>query len=201
MSFVIFDTEYTTWEGCLQKGWIDRQKKEVVQIAAIRVDDKTYEILEELNLYVKPQINPVLSDYFINLTGITNEKVRAEGVLFPEAYERFKSFVGNDKCFSHAWGLEQDEQADGKVMTDNLSLLGLRDDMPPHYANIAPWFKEQYDKQSIQIEKQCSGEIAKLLGCENEMTALGLDVHNALYDVYSVWAGMKFLQRGKRKAS
>lgn len=201
MSFVIFDTEYTTWEGCLQNGWIDWQKKEIVQIAAVRVDEETYEISEELNLYVKPKFNPVLSDYFVNLTGIANEKVEAEGIAFPEAYARFKSFAGRDMCFSHAWGLGQDEQADGKAMSDNLALLGLSDDLPPRYANIAPWFKEQYAKRNIHIEKQCSGEIAKLLGCENEMTALGLDVHNALYDVYSIWAGMKFLQKGKRKAS
>ena len=34
MSFVIFDTEYTSWKGCLEHGWVGNQKKEIVQINA-----------------------------------------------------------------------------------------------------------------------------------------------------------------------
>lgn len=201
MSYVIFDTEYTSWEGCNANGWHDWQKKEIVQIAAVRVDEADDRPIGELNLYVKPVLNPVLSDYFVSLTGISNQKIAAEGIGFADAYEQFKFFVGRDKCYSHGWSLSQDELADGKVMLENLELLGLKDCTPPEFHNIAPWFKEQYQAKGIHIEKQCSGEIAVLLGCTEEFEHSELDVHNALYDVYSILAGIRFLKKDEKKSS
>ena len=91
MSFVIFDTEYTSWKGCLEHGWVGNQKKEIVQIASIKVSDKL-EVLGQLNLFCKPLVNPVLSDYFVKLTNITNECIDEFGVSFNDAYNKFKEF-------------------------------------------------------------------------------------------------------------
>ena len=55
------------------------QRKEIVQIATIKVDLSTLEVKDEFNVFVKPTYNPILSDYFINLTGITNKKIAQEG--------------------------------------------------------------------------------------------------------------------------
>lgn len=195
MSFVIFDTEYTSWEGCNLNGWKDWQKKEIVQIAALKIDDKTLEVIEEFNLYIKPEVNPVLSDYFMNLTGITNEKLSECGVNFAKAYADFCNFVKDLPCYSHGWSLSSSELADGEVMLENLKLLGVDCEVIPNFKNVAPWFKEQYKKFDIDIKKQCSGEIAGFLHCDNELKNLGLDVHNALYDVYSILAGIKKLTR------
>lgn len=195
MSFVIFDTEYTSWKGCLENGRADWQKEEIVQIAALKIKGETLEVIAEFNCYVKPKINPVLSDYFIDLTGITNEKLVAEGVSFEQAYEAFKQFAGDDICYSHGWSVNMDSIADGKIMAKNLEFNQLTDNLPPDYENIAPWFKEQYAEKKINITKQCSGEIAKLLGVDDELRSLGLDSHNALYDVYSILSGIRFLKQ------
>ncbi len=85
MSFVIFDTEYTSWEGCLQNGWRGLQKREVVQIAALKVDDD-FNVVAEFNQLCQPKINLILSDYFVNLTGISNDDVAQKGVDFASAY-------------------------------------------------------------------------------------------------------------------
>lgn len=193
MNFIIFDTEYTSWKGCFENGRADWQKEEIVQIAAIKVDGKSLKILSEFNLYIQPKINPDLSDYFIDLTGITNEKLGAEGVSFEQAYEAFKQFAGEDICYSHGWSLNFDAIADGTVMNKNLDFNQMKENNPLNYQNIAPWFKNQYAERNIPIVKQCSGDIAKLLGVDEELRSLGLDTHNALYDVYSIWAGLKFL--------
>ena len=90
MSFVIFDTEYTTWKGCNENGWHRNQKKEIVQIAAM--------------------------------------------------------------------------------------------------------FKELYARHNINIKSQSSGQIVKLLDIQNKLSPLGLDEHNAFFDVYSVLEGLKFFK-------
>lgn len=192
MFFILFDTEYTSWKGCLENGREDWQKKEIVQIAALKIDE-CLQVAGELNIYVKPEINPVLSEYFINLTGITNEKLAAEGVPFREAYACFKAFAGDCICYSHAWGAPDGCLADGEVMGENLQYSRLIDNQPPVYCNIAPWFEKKYAEKGINIKSQCSGDIARLLGCDEPILNLGLDTHNAFYDVYSVLYGLRFL--------
>lgn len=192
MPFILFDTEYTSWKGCLENGRADWQKKEIVQIAALKIDNHL-QVESEFNVYVKPEINPVLSDYFIDLTGITNEKLAAEGIPFYEAYARFKAFAEGCICYSHAWGAPSGSLADGEVMNENLQYHRLIDDNTPVYRNIAPWFKQRYAEEGINIKSQCSGEVARLLGCESAIQDLGLNVHNAFYDVYSVLSGLRFL--------
>jgi hypothetical protein len=51
-------------------------------------------IVDRLKLTVKPRLNPTLSEYFINLTGITQREVDEGGVTLPEALRRFKVFCG-----------------------------------------------------------------------------------------------------------
>ncbi len=150
-------------------------------------------VAEKLNLYVKPRFAPKLTDYFINLTGITDELLAQEGLLFPAAYARFKQFAGGLPCYSHAWQPDNDGIADGKVIGYNLDMFGIKDDSPLNYRNIAGWFKQAYRKNGIFVEKQSSGQIAKLLGLEDEIRTLGLDEHNAFYDVHSILAGLRHL--------
>lgn len=190
--FVIFDTEYTSWQGCMEKGRADWQKEEIVQIAAIKVNSNLA-IESEFNVYVKPQINPVLSDYFINLTGITNQMVQNNGIDFLDAYQQFKAFSKGLVCLSHSWSAGPNNIADGSVMVKNLDFNNAQDPNPPQYKNIAPWFQKKYKEKNINISGQSSGQIAKLLGVEKNIKKLGIDEHNAVYDVYSILEGLRYL--------
>ena len=87
--FIIVDLEWTSWEGnyCqvkilqLKKEKIGKKKKEIIQIGAIKFN-KYYKILDSLNLYVKPLFNPILSNYIINLTNITNKLIEKKRFQF-----------------------------------------------------------------------------------------------------------------------
>lgn len=191
--FIIFDTEYTSWKGCNENGWHDWQKREVVQIAGLRVDYDTLNVVEIFEVYVKPEVNPILSDYFTKLTMITNEVIKDRGISFEEMFEKFKVFVGDLECFSYAWGLEASDLADGKIMNENLEILGINACDSLKYKNIASWFRKQYEEKGIDIKVFNSGAIAKELGIDDEIKNLGLDEHNAIYDCYSILEGLKFL--------
>ena len=191
--FIVFDTEYASWQGFLDAPEEEKKKAEIVQIAALKINSRDLSVAEKLNLYVKPRFAPKLTDYFINLTGITDELLAQEGIPFPEAYARFKRFAGGLPCYSHAWQPDDDRIADGKVIGCNLDMFGIKDNSPLDCRNIAGWFKQAYRKNGICVEKQSSGQIAKLLGLEDEIRALGLDEHNAFYDVHSILAGLRHL--------
>ena len=81
--FYILDIEYTAWKKSLENNWNkDNEWREIIQIGAILISHKNnqYKIVSELNLYVKPTINPTLSQYIIDLTGITQEQIDVHGI-------------------------------------------------------------------------------------------------------------------------
>ena len=71
--FVAVDLKYTSWEGSLERGWSrPHEHREVVQIGAVRLDaGNGFAEVDALDVLVRPQRNPVLSEYFVALTGIT----------------------------------------------------------------------------------------------------------------------------------
>jgi len=81
MKYIVFDTEFTSWEGSQENNWSKKgEHRELVQIGAYKIHNG--EIIETLNLFIKPRINPLLSKYFIDLTGITNKKINKDGLNF-----------------------------------------------------------------------------------------------------------------------
>ena len=191
MTFVIFDTEYTSWKGCQEHGWTGNQKKEIVQISALKVSDNL-EVVAEYNALCKPVINPVLSDYFINLTHITNEQLQEQGISFAEAFKKFAEFAGNDICYSHGWGADYFHKSDGEIVEENLRLQNISSSHDLIYRNIAPVFKHLYTENHIDVKSQSSGQIAEILGVKHSLENLGLNPHNSFYDVYSILEGLKY---------
>ena len=194
MPFVIFDTEYTTWPGCQEHGWQGVQKREIVQLAAIKVS-RDLRVLGTLNLLCRPMMNPILSDFFTDLTGITNKMVQKRGIGFGVAYRRFLDFVGDSPCLSHSFGRPWKDESDGAVVAENLKINKIIPEKAPRYYNIGAWFQKQYERQGIQNPPKSSGQIVKVLGLESQIKKLGLDEHNALYDVYSILIGMRYFVR------
>lgn len=186
-SFVIFDLEYT---------WRDDDpsfdRNEIIQVAALRVEAGTLEVLDTLALYVKPTLDPIIPQCEIDYTGITQEQVDTLGVTFPVAYAAFKKFSETLPCFSHGWSRDTSAVGDGEKFMKGLVYNGMRDDSPPDYRNIAPWFKQRYREAGLDIVKQNSSQIAGLLGREENLKTLGLQPHNGLYDAHSILEGIRY---------
>lgn len=130
---VVFDLEFTAWPGSMEHRWLrPGEYREVVQIGAVKLDTHNLRQTSEFNVLVKPRLNPELSSYFEELTGITNGTLAAEGVDFAPAYRAFVSFTAG-------WPIAAFGR-DDLVLVDNLALYGLKDEpaLPP-YCNIVPW--------------------------------------------------------------
>ena len=89
---VVFDLEFTAWEGSVAHRWSrPGEFTELVQIGALLVDARSFAVEREMDLLVKPRLNPVLSEYLVKLTGITNEELAARGVDFARRLSRASS--------------------------------------------------------------------------------------------------------------
>ena len=103
---VVFDLEFTAWPGSIQSQWSrPGEFREVVQIGAVRLSPRTLKPVEEFEMLIIPRLNPVLSDFFVQLTGITNEALTRRGVDFITAFRAFLDFSGA----SHLWAHGRDD--------------------------------------------------------------------------------------------
>lgn len=182
-SIVFYDTEFTTWPGALESNWGEPwQHRELVQIGAIRFDLETLEEIDELDILIKPKLNPALSPYFVNLTGITQDAVDNKGLSFPEAYRLFTAYIGDLEASSYG--------PDDIVVRENLALHA----MPAAETDfsgfdIGPWFKKEGGSYGVG-PKTNSGKLAATLGAPMK----ALQEHNALHDVRSICAAYRFLR-------
>ncbi len=180
---VFYDTEFTTWPGAMENDWSEPgQYREIVQIGAVRFDLDTLEEGDEFDILVKPEKNPVVSDFFTGLTGITQKEIDENGVPFPDAYRLFTAFIGADKTCCYGW--------DAGVMRENLGWNGMPD-APENFdsLNIGPWFKSEGQPFGVQ-DKTNSGHLAASVGAPMKT----IQEHNALHDVRSIAAAYRFLK-------
>jgi len=175
---VVFDLEFTAWEGSVAARWSrPGEFTELVQIGAVRLDAQSLAAEGEFEALVRPRLNPVLSDYFVALTGITNGELAARGIDFAQAYDAFLKFADHAPLF--AFG------RDDLIFEANLKLYGMRDapTLPP-YTNIVPWLIEN----GLDPRGRNACDVGPLAG-----VAFVGQRHNAMDDARSVASGIAAL--------
>ncbi|CAG8491241.1 10637_t:CDS:2 [Paraglomus occultum] len=92
--YICFDVEATCEEG-RDFGYAN----EIIEFPAILIDSKTFDIVDIFHSYVKPSVNPKLSDFCISLTGISQAVVDGSP-SFLEILTSFQQFLQRHKLFS-----------------------------------------------------------------------------------------------------
>lgn len=132
---VVFDLEWTAWEGSRERNWSGpREEREIIEIGAVKLDGANglTDIVAFENL-VRPTLNPIVSSYFTDLTGITQTLIDNEAMPFREAITLFEAFVGYDN--PPVLSFSQDED----VLRHNCVLNDLPWPFGAHqFHNIAP---------------------------------------------------------------
>ena len=177
--FIIFDTEFTSWEGSMERGWSNPgEYKELVEIGAIKVSAENLSEVAEFSVLVKPIKNPILSEYFVNLTGITNERLDREGASLPEAIKKFSEFVGKLPAYSFG--------GDQTVIEKNCDLLGIQ-----FLMSDTGFFDviEVFESKGIAAQKFTSGTILRAFGKDPLRK-----VHTGTEDSRSILDGLRELK-------
>ena len=182
---VIYDLEFTAWEGSHARCWSGPgEYREIVQIGAVALDgDDDFREIDSLELLVKPRINPVLSDYFVALTGIRSDDVTNHGIDFREALDRFVGFAGRDDIPLLSFG------QDYAVLRENCSLVGV-----PYPFAVA----QEVDVAAIICE--ACGFDRRATMSSNLPNVMGFAApgprHQALFDARCVAEALRILRRG-----
>ncbi len=177
-SAVLFDTEFTAWAGSMDRRWGGPgEHKEIVQIGAVLVDARTLVERSSFQVLVRPVKNPVLSDYLVDLTRITNERLAREGVDFATGVTRFLAFA--EDAVLHCYG------RDDRIIAANAALLGLAHVWPDRPAlNLKDWLLEV----GVPLAGVNSGALSKHVGSVSQGVA-----HDALVDARSLAEAVRYL--------
>lgn len=128
MNYIIFDLE---WNQCGSESEIITEPLclpgEIIEIGAVKLDN-AFQKLDELRLYIKPKYYGKLHRRIVTLTGIRDRVLSEQGLTFPEAYEKFRAFCGEEYSFM-TWST-----SDLPILVDNMLLHGIDvSDLPDTY--------------------------------------------------------------------
>jgi DNA polymerase III alpha subunit (gram-positive type) len=180
--YILFDTEYTAWKNSLKTDWSKpNEYREIIQISAFKINNG--KVIKILNIYVKPNINKTLSTYITNLTGITNYKIKNEGISFKKAIEKFYKFSGSYNLYSYG--------NDFDIIKENLLLNEITELKYYNWGKKFKDFKKILKKKSnINPSKYTSGTIYKAFNIKmtNEFKP-----HNSFNDIQSMFEVCKII--------
>jgi inhibitor of KinA sporulation pathway (predicted exonuclease) len=189
--FIIFDLEWTSWPGADERGWSgEGEYREVVEAGAIKVQRSSgeYGEIDRFERYVRPILNPVLDQFFIDLTGITNEKIAAEGVSFNEFLADFTEWSGDSELYSFS-GSGCKLPGDLAVLIENCMMHRMLFPLNPgRFHNLYAVFH----KFGIEIEQ--SGSALKAFGLTPRKR-----IHNGVNDALGLLDGLNELTRREGK--
>ncbi|TXK84671.1 3'-5' exonuclease [Paenibacillus sp. N3.4] len=153
MNYIVFDLEATCWEN-------DRTRQnEIIEIGAVKLNENS-QIVEQFQTFIKPKLNPILSDFCKKLTSIQQEDIQT-APYFPQATSTFKDWIGKEDYFLCSWGFYDKTQ-----LKKDCELHKIRTEWIQKHISI----KHQHGKM-IGVEKGVGmGQALKLLNISLEGT-------------------------------
>ncbi|HIT28667.1 MAG TPA: exonuclease domain-containing protein [Candidatus Faecousia gallistercoris] len=176
MDYIILDMEWNQpWPGSptAKKPLPVQIRGEIIQIGAVRIlEDQT--VADEFQIMVKPKFYRHLNKRVSKLTGIKEAQLKAEGLPFPEAVERFRTWCGTDVIFL-TWGFD-----DIAILQENLALFALPAEWTSRWYNAQMMFNAQTDGSNAQKALKTAMELFQISPSRPAHDALGDAYHTAL---------------------
>ena len=118
MNYIVLDMEWNQpWPGSpsSKKVLPVAIRGEIIQIGAVRLTPEGAPA-DEFQVMITPKVYRHLNRRVSKLTGIKENRLRAEGIGFPEAMEQFREWCGEEPVFL-IWGFD-----DIGILRENLQL-------------------------------------------------------------------------------
>lgn len=95
---LVIDVEATCWEPP-EPEYIS----EIIELGVTTLSLPSRKIDDNKSILIKPQLSTV-SPFCTSLTGLTQELLDQEGLLFPDALQTFRKEYAPQKCMFASWG-------------------------------------------------------------------------------------------------
>lgn len=167
MNYIIYDLE---WNQPMDERTAIREPfyfdSEIIEIGAVKLDEH-FCLIDQCKLYIAPRFYPKLHRHIASLTGIHDKLLAQQGIPFPEAYERFTAWCGEEYTFM-TWSM-----SDLPVLIDNLLIHGMDASKLPPCCDIQRIFSREILRSQVRYS------------LDNALAMLGETgetAHDALHD-------------------
>lgn len=170
----VLDLEYTAWDGSAVRNWQEAWEwREIVEIGCVVADaGDDFAIVAEFAALVRPLRNPVLSDYFIQLTGIEQSRLDRDAVSLAAAADDLIALCAtSDRIIFNG--------TDGEVLRENCVMQDI--DLPwpvERMFNFRPLLAQTLDRPAGEL---ISSDLPAIAGIEFNGPA-----HTALHDCRAI---------------
>ena len=176
MNYIVLDMEWNQpWPGSPSARRVlpVQIRGEIIQIGAVRLtEDQT--VADEFQVMIRPKYYRTLNRRVSKLTGIKESRLKAEGIGFAEAIDRFCRWCGEDAVFL-TWGFD-----DIAILRENLQLFQLSTGWISTWYNAQMIFNAQTDGSTAQKSLKTAMEIFRIEATRPAHDALGDAYHTAL---------------------
>lgn len=177
---VVYDTEFTSWLGAKDRNWSGAgEHKEIVQIGAVLLDASGDET-GAFSQFVLPKINPVLSEYFTELTGITNAHINTHGQPLLDGLRSFAKFCSSGVLVCSFGN-------DHEIIQQNCDLIGIKN--PLNDLNLLNIRQLVCEFAKITSSEIISAELPVVFGLQVQTSA-----HDALADARAIASVLRHLK-------
>ena len=83
---------------CLRNGKME-PVQEIIEFPCLKIDTKSFKVIDEFHSYVQPKFNPILSEFCTELTGILQETVNDQPYL-PKVLDNFQNWLKSGNLIS-----------------------------------------------------------------------------------------------------
>ena len=176
MNYIVMDMEWNQpWPGSpsSKKVLPVPIRGEIIQIGAVRLTEDG-EVADEFQVMIRPKFYRHLNRRVSKLTGIKENRLRDEGVPFPEAMALFHSWCGEDIVFL-TWGFD-----DIGILRENLQLFDMDTAFTDRWYNAQMIFNAQTDGSNSQKALKTAMETLGIEATRPAHDALGDAYHTAL---------------------
>ncbi len=176
MNYIVLDMEWNQpWPGSpsSRKVLPVQIRGEIIQIGAVRVTQEQ-EVTDEFQVLIRPKFYRSLNRRVSKLTGIKENRLKAEGIPFPQAMEEFRAWCGEEPVFL-TWGFD-----DIAILRENLQLFELGTEWVGRWYNAQMMFNAQTDGSTAQKALKTAMEIFGIEASRPAHDALGDAYHTAL---------------------
>lgn len=160
---------------------------EIIQIGAVKLNDE-FEQTDSFNFLIKPKIYNRMHPFVEKITGITLEQIK-NCPSFPEAYNAFIDFIGQEKNILCTWGIDDIKSLYKNILYYNLDTRLISD----QYINV-----QNFATSYLNYEQ------GKSIGLKNAVVDLNIEIetqfHNALNDADYTAKIFKIVRPQKLKA-
>lgn len=167
MNYIIFDLE---WNQPTEETAAIREPfylpGEIIEIGAAKLDEH-FHVIDTLRVYSRPKYYPKMHKRIASLTGIHDKLLEEQGLPFPEAYQKFIDWCGEEYAFM-TWSM-----SDLPTLIDNMALYGIDISDLPDWYDLQRIFGREIMRSTVKYSLEYAMEV---------LQETGGDAHDAMND-------------------